>query len=67
MTANAWWTSFSNYAILFFSRYMCLLVVNLTADARPVFFLLSICNKRVRDLVLLDSGSLARCVLDLVF
>ena len=51
-TANAWWTLF----------YNCVMVVS-TADARPVCFLFDIIVIRVRDLVLLDGGVLARCVL----
>ena len=56
MTANAWWTSFSNWAI----------VVS-TVDARPIRLLFTIIIMRVRDFVLLDGGVLALCVLDLVF
>ena len=55
MTANAWWMSFSNWAM----------VVS-TVDARPIRLLFTIIIMRVRDLVLLDGGVLALCVLDLV-
>ena len=37
-----------------------------TADARPVRFLFSTLVIRLRALVILDGGVLARCVLDLV-
>ena len=45
---------------------MCLLVVDSTADACPVRFLLSIYANRVHALVLLDGDPSARRVLDIV-
>ena len=55
MTANTWWTSFSN----------CGIVVS-TDDARLVCFLFAIIVIRVRTLVLMDGVVSACCVLDLV-
>ena len=55
MSSNAWWKSFSNWAM----------GVS-TVNARPVRFLFSILDMRVRALILLDGGVLALCVLDLV-
>ena len=55
MTAKAWWTSFSN----------CAMVVS-TFDACPLCVLFSILVNLVRDLVLLTGGVSTACVQDIV-
>ena len=55
MTANTWWTSFSNCAMIFS-----------TADSRPVCLLFSALVIHVRALVLLDGDVSACCALDIV-
>ena len=55
MTAKAWWTSFSSWAI-----------VASTVDSCPVFVLFSNIVNWVCDIVLIDGGASAVCVRDLV-